>query len=104
MSEFEARLKVDGETDAPIHVLVDVTDERLVLSAASADITSWPRHQLRVSALPDGFHIRSAGEAVVLDVTDNAYFAVELGLKNAHPYLRRKMSALLRDEELLGLE
>ena len=31
MSEYEARLKVDGKTGALIHVVVDVTDERLVL-------------------------------------------------------------------------
>ena len=98
MSEYEARLKVDGETGTPIHVVVDVTEDRLVLSAGGADIADWPRDQLRVSALPDGFHIRAAGEAVVLDVTDDAHFAVELGLKNAHPNLRRKMSALLRDQ------
>jgi hypothetical protein len=49
--------------------------------------------------MPDGFHIRAEGEAVVLDVTDDARFAVELGLRNAHPALRQRMAALLRSDE-----
>jgi hypothetical protein len=53
---------------------------------------------MRIQALPDGFHIRAEGEAIVLDVTDDAEFALELGLRNAHPALRRRMSALMRDD------
>jgi hypothetical protein len=35
---------------------------------------------------------------VILEVVDDARFAVELGLKNAHPALRKRMSQLLRDD------
>jgi len=55
---------------------------------------------MRISALPDGFHIRAEGEAIVLEVEDDAHFALDLGLKNAHPTLRRRMSALLREEKV----
>jgi hypothetical protein len=54
---------------------------------------------MRISALPDGFHIRAEGESVILDVSDEARFAIELGLRNAHPALRQKMAALLRSDE-----
>jgi hypothetical protein len=60
------------------------------------EVAEWAREGMRIQALPDGFHIRAEGEAVVLDVTDDAKFALELGLRNAHPALRRKMAALLR--------
>jgi hypothetical protein len=48
--------------------------------------------------LPDGFHIRVEGEVLVIGVTDDARFALDLGLRTAHPQLRRRMSALLRDD------
>jgi hypothetical protein len=42
--------------------------------------------------------VRAEGEEIVLDVEDEAHFALDLGLRNAHPQLRKKMSALLRDD------
>lgn len=54
--------------------------------------------EIRASALKDGFHIRAEGEDVILEVDDDARFAVELGLRNAHPDLRKRMAQVLRDE------
>jgi hypothetical protein len=50
----------------------------------------------------DGFHVRAEGEEIVLNIEDDARFALDLGLRNAHPNLRRRMSALLRDEPPRG--
>jgi hypothetical protein len=69
------------------------------MSIGDQEVAAWAKRQLRIQALPDGFHIRAEGEAIVLDVTDDARFALELGLRNAHPSLRRRMSALLRSDE-----
>jgi hypothetical protein len=60
-------------------------------------LATWHRRDVRVIPLEDGFHIRAEGEEVILDITDDAEFAVALGLTSAPPLLRRKMSALLRD-------
>jgi hypothetical protein len=98
MTEYDARMKIDGEDAQATPVFVDLTGDRLVLNIGDQAVADWSKEGLRVQALPDGFHIRAEGESIVLDVTDDARFALELGMRNAHPGLRRRMSALLRTE------
>lgn len=99
MSSYEARLQIEGESNERTPVVVDLTDDRLTMSIGQQEIADWRQDELRIQALPDGFHIRAEGEAIILDVTDEARFAVELGLRNAHPALRQKMAALMRSED-----
>ncbi|MFP3881471.1 MAG: hypothetical protein ACLFWH_04035 [Actinomycetota bacterium] len=99
MSSYDARLQIEGESNERTPVVVDLTDDRLTMSIGEQEIADWRQDELRIQALPDGFHIRAEGEAIVLDVTDEARFAVELGLRNAHPALRQKMAALMRSED-----
>ncbi|MGD2100928.1 MAG: hypothetical protein PVG83_01710 [Acidimicrobiia bacterium] len=98
MTTYDAQLQIEGEDTQPLPVIVDLTDNRLTMTIGSEDVAVWDRDAMRISAMPDGFHIRAEGEAVVLDVSEDAKFALELGLKNAHPALRRRMAALLRDD------
>lgn len=98
MSAYEAWLRIRGEDDLPLGVEIDLTDERLVLTAGGVEVGDWSRDEIRISALQDGFHLRAEGEEVILDVTDDARFALDLGLRNAHPGLRRRMAALMRDD------
>lgn len=98
MTAYDARLQIEGEDNQPLPVVVDLTGDRLTMSINDQEVADWAKEEMRVEALPDGFHIRAEGEAIVLDVTDDAQFALELGLRNAHPALRRKMSALMRDD------
>jgi len=97
MTAYDARLRIASEDSPPVGVTIDLTDDRLVLSIGDEEIADWARDEIRVNALPDGFHVRAEGEALVLDVEDDAHFALDLGLRNAHPILRRRMSALLRE-------
>lgn len=99
MTAYDARLQIEGEEIGQTPVVVDLTDDRLTMSIGEQEIADWARDQLRIQAMPDGFHIRAEGEAIILDVTDDARFALELGLRNAHPDLRRRMAALLRSDE-----
>lgn len=99
MNEYEASLTILGEDSPPLPVLIDLSDDRIVIEAGGEAIADWDRQQARVSALPDGFHVRAEGEEIVLDVTEDAQFALDLGLRNAHPQLRKKMSALLRKND-----
>ena len=98
MSAYQAWLRVIGDEEPPIGVDIDLTDDRLVVTAGDVELGDWSRDEVRISALQDGFHLRAEGEEVVLDVTDDARFALDLGLRNAHPNLRRRMSALMRDD------
>ncbi|MCI0544801.1 MAG: hypothetical protein L0Z49_10215 [Actinobacteria bacterium] len=97
MSSYQGVLRIEGADEAPVRVLIDLTDDRLRMTAGDVELADWPRDEIRVSALMDGFHIRAEGEEVVLDVNEDARFALDLGLRNAHPVLRRRMSALLRE-------
>ena len=98
MTAYDARLRLDGTDEAPISVLIDLTDDRLSMMAGEIEVGDWARNEIRVSAMPDGFHVRAEGEEIILDVTDDARFALDLGLRNAPPLLRRRMSALLRND------
>jgi hypothetical protein len=98
MTAYDARLRIDRTEGAPISVLIDLTDDRLTMTSGEIEVADWARNEIRISALPDGFHVRAEGEEIILDVTDDARFALDLGLRNAPPLLRRRMSALLRSD------
>lgn len=100
MTAYEGRLWMEGEeNEPPVDVVVDLTDGRMRVSAGDIEVAEWPMEEIRVNALIDGFHIRAGGEEVVIDVEDDGHFALDLGLRSGHPALRRKMSALLRDDD-----
>lgn len=88
-----------GDAGPPLHVAVSLADDHLHLRTGETEVADWPISEIRVSALEDGFHIRAEGEDIVLEVDDDARFAVELGLRNAHPALRKRMGRLLRGED-----
>lgn len=99
MTSYDARLRIQGEDTTPISVVVDLTDNHMKMIIGEQEVADWARDEMRISAMPDGFHIRADGEAIILDVTDDAHFALELGLRNAHPALRQRMAALMRSDE-----
>lgn len=99
MTAYDAQLQIEGEDTQPLPVVVDLTDNRLTMTIGTEEVAVWDRGAMRIAAMPDGFHIRAEGEAIILDVNEDARFAVELGLKNAHPALRRRMAALLRSDD-----
>jgi hypothetical protein len=99
MSVYDAQLRVGGSDEAPISVMIDLSDDRVSMWSGEIEVGDWARSEVRISALPDGFHLRAEGDEVILDVRDDARFALELGLRNAPPILRRRMGALLRDAD-----
>ncbi len=99
MSAYDARLRLDGSDEAPLHVVIDLTDDRITMRSGDVEVADWSRDEVRVSPLLDGFHIRAEGEEIILDVTEDAQFALDLGMRNAPPLLRRRMSALLRSAD-----
>lgn len=86
-----------GDPGPGLDVLIDLNGETIRLRAPSGELGRWSRREVRVNALDDGFHLRAEGEEVILDITDDAAFAVAYGLTNAPPALRRKMSSIMRD-------
>lgn len=98
MAAYDARLRMERTTQPPINVRIDLTEERMTMISGDIEVADWALAEIRVSPMPDGFHIRAEGDEVILDVTDDARFALDLGLRHAHPALRRRMSALLRQD------
>lgn len=95
MVDFAGVLRTSAERDS-VGVVIDLTDERLRLRSGDSDIADWSLADIRVSAQADGFHIRAEGEEVILDLRQDAEFAVALGLRSAPVGLARRMS-MVRD-------
>ena len=87
-----------GEAGPPLGVAIEISDGHMQVKSGDTEVADWPIEEIRVSALEDGFHVRAEGEDVVLEVDDDAHFAVELGLRNAHPDLRKRMAQVLRQD------
>lgn len=98
MSTYEGSLRMVGESGPGIPVIIDLREDRLGIRAGEMEIGDWSRSEIRINADVDGIHVRAEGEEVVLDMTRDAEFAVEVGLRQAPPLLRRKMAQLLRTD------
>ena len=96
MVDFAGVLHTSTARDSAIGVVIDLTDERLRLRSGDTDIADWSLNDIRVSAQGDGFHIRAEGEEVIVDLRQDAEFAVALGLRSAPVGLARRMS-MVRD-------
>lgn len=99
MSSFEAELSIVGQSEPAMGVEIDLDEEKMRIKAGDVDVAEWRLADIRISALVDGFHVRAEGEEVLLDVIEDGRFAVELGLRSAHPHLRQRMSAILRPQD-----
>jgi len=79
-----------------LEVLVDLTDERLLVHTGSTVIGDWRLGELLIRGEDDGFHLRVEGEEVVVSTNDDVGLALELGLRSASPRLRRRMATRKR--------
>jgi hypothetical protein len=52
----------------------------MTMTAGDRTVADWPLEQLDVTVLADGFHIKVDDEVMVLNVSDTARFAAELGV------------------------
>ena len=95
MQRFAGMLTIGADA---ITVEVGVTDDALSIDGAAGNIGTWPREHVRIDARDDGFHVRIEGEEVLLNLTEDAEFAVAMGITSASPLLRRKIAALMREE------
>jgi hypothetical protein len=96
MTDYSGVLRSPTERNTAIRVVVDLTGQRLRLRAGDTPIADWSLDEIRVNALPDGFHLKAEGEEIILDLAQDAEFAVALGLSSAPVSLARRMS-MVRD-------
>jgi hypothetical protein len=96
MADFAGVLRTPIERHRAIRINIDLTGDRLRLSSGDTEIGNWDLRDIRVNALSDGFHVKAEGEEIILDLTEDAEFAVALGLNSAPVGLARRMS-MVRD-------
>lgn len=80
MSSFDGRLRLPGQARLPLAVEIDISQERMRLTAGEETVADWPLEALEVDVRADGFHITVDDEQVVLSVAEAKRFAKELGL------------------------
>lgn len=83
MPSFSARLHLPG-TRLPLSVEVDVSDERMRLTAGDREVADWPMSDIAVAVQSDGFHLTVDNEEIVLNPADSAHFAEVIGLTGAN--------------------
>jgi len=74
-----------GRSRLPLGVEVDISHDRITLTAGDRMVAGWSLGEIDVVTLSDGFHIKVEGEEIVLDVTDPTRFAAELGVDGQSP-------------------
>jgi len=83
MTSFDARLRLIGQSGFPLAVEVDLTGERMTVSAGQNRLAYWELEDIRILSLPDGFHIKAEGEEIILNVSDKERFVSEVGRSKA---------------------
>lgn len=81
MTFFDARLRIIGDTTLPLGVEVDLTGERMVVTTDGNTLANWSLEDIQILARGNGFLIEAEGEEIILNVTDEAKFAAEIGLR-----------------------
>ena len=82
MTSFDARLRVMGQTGFPLVVAIDLSGDRMIVTAGASELADWDLEKIRIVALADGFHIKADGEEVILNVADEERFAARVGLRS----------------------
>ena len=79
MTSFDARFRLIGEPGFPLGVEIDLSGDRMVVKVDDAELANWPLADIKVHSRPDGFHISAEGEDIIINVSDGARFAREIG-------------------------
>jgi hypothetical protein len=99
MEHYDGLLRLAGDFSPPIKVTIDLTDEQdLRIATPDLEIGEWPIADLAIRAHDDGFHLISDGEELVITTSDDAGFALAVGIRNAPVGLRKQISALMRSD------
>lgn len=93
MSRYDGSMRMASPQSPVLQVLVDLTEERMLLHTHSKVIGDWALDDLLIRGEDDGFHLRVDGEEAVLRTNDDPGLALELGLRSASPRLRRQMAS-----------
>jgi hypothetical protein len=80
MTSFDARMRLLGEAGLPLGVEIDLTSDRMRVTASGAYVANWALHEIAISPQGDGFRIEAEGEEVIINLTEREKFATEIGM------------------------
>lgn len=98
MSTFTGKLLMPDRIKIGVNVVVDVETDTLSIKAGEHVIGVWPRSEVGIRGEDDGFHLRMEGEEVVLVISNEADFALAVGMRAASPIMRRRISRGLDEQ------
>jgi hypothetical protein len=93
MGRYDGSLRMANPDSPVLQVMIDLTEERMLLHAGSDVLAEWSLDELLIRGEDDGFHVRVEGEEAIIHTNDDPGLALELGLRSASPRLRRQMAA-----------
>lgn len=93
MGRFDGSLRMEGEDASGLDVVLDLENERMLIRTEHTVLGEWSMSDVGIRSENDGFHMRIEGEQVVITTSDDAAFAIEIGLQSASPRLRRLMAS-----------
>lgn len=85
-----------GEHGPGLDVVLDLEGERILIRSTSQVLGEWALSDIGIRGRDDGFHLLIEGEEVIVSCTDEAGFALAVGLHSATPALRRRIAAGLK--------
>jgi hypothetical protein len=94
--ELTGVVKMAGDASPGIRVEIHLDREELSLVSAVGALGTWPLDGVGISARVDGFHLRIEGEELILSTSDDARFALAMGLRStSSPRLNRQLAAAM---------
>lgn len=99
MADFTGSLEMAIPTKpggSALEVEIHLGENRMRVTAHDQVIGDWDLDEVGVRPKQDGFHLLVEDEEVVIHTTDDAGFALAIGIHSAYPSLRRHMAAAIK--------
>src|SRR3990172_3535935 len=99
MADFNGPLEMPiqtMQTGTGLEVEMHLGKNRLRVTAHGQLIGNWGLDAVGSRAKKDGFHLLVEDDEVVIRTTDDAGFALAVGIRSAYPALRRHMAAAIK--------
>ena len=96
-ADLTGTVRMAGEAQSTIHVELHLEDEELRIVSQQGELGRWPLSDIGVAAKLDGFHLRIEGEELIIATSDDAQFALALGIRSSSSPRLNRLLAGARD-------
>jgi hypothetical protein len=99
MADFKGSLEMAIQAlhaGGGLEIEMHLGENRLRVTAHGQFIGDWDLDEVGIRPKKDGFHLLVEDEEIVIRTTDDAGFALAVGIRSAYPALRRHMAAAIK--------